>query len=340
MTTERTIFILGTPFCGSTLLGNALNAHPDMFFAGEIDRLSAFSRHPDPVTSCRICGSHHDRDCSFWSREFIKALDGIDTVHARYQAIRARSPKPVLIDGSKNVDWLNTLHDAGINRGVGAIVCARTPFAYVRSEMGATDVSPFVAATGWRDVYTHILRSLAGRGVPTIVIRYEDFAFNPPPAIEKICNFVGRPSDDSMLRYWEAPAHPLGGNDGAYLRFPNFQFDTTDARESWKPDYFAQKPFGGWIEDKWITELTEQDLRQIMSVPMISDVAGMLGYDLTWFLCERNRVLAEVRTTEETKRHRLAIEAAERAAFDRGRLQALDDIRLPMVSAPEAAADS
>lgn len=41
----RSIFIVGSPFCGSTIIGNTLNSHPQIFHAGEVDRLSLFARY-------------------------------------------------------------------------------------------------------------------------------------------------------------------------------------------------------------------------------------------------------------------------------------------------------
>src|SRR5258708_17372132 len=64
---RQAVFLIGTYFSGSTLLGNCLNAHPSIFFAGEIDRLEAFRREPDWThqreRGCRLCSTQAEAIC-------------------------------------------------------------------------------------------------------------------------------------------------------------------------------------------------------------------------------------------------------------------------------------
>jgi hypothetical protein len=296
---DQTVFIVGTYFSGSTLLGNCLNAHPSIFFAGEIDRLEAFRRDPDWThqreKGCRLCSIKDEDDCPVWPREFLQTITPLDDI-SRYRAILARTEAPILLDGSKRIDWLNSLYDAGLTSRVSAIICARTPFAFVNSnKLDPINSHPIAAAAAWRDFYIHTMRSLAGRGIPSVVVRYENFAFDPASAIRRICEFLTIVDDPGMMTYWNVPSHAVGGNGGAYIRDPKFRPAALDKDEKWKLDYFADKPFGGWVEDKWIYELNEEAVRQIMSVPSLCDVASLLGYDLAWFVSERTRILTERR---------------------------------------------
>ncbi len=294
---RQAAFLIGTYFSGSTLLGNCLNAHPSIFFAGEIDRLEAFRREPDWThrreRGCRLCSTQAEHDCPAWPSEFIEKIRALDDISA-YRAVIERNEAPILLDGSKRIDWLNSLYDSGLKSNVKAIICTRTPFSFAKSsDGGALRLSPMAAAASWRDFYLHTLRSLAGRGIPSLVVRYEDFAFRPEPSIRRVCEFLNIPFDPAMLTYWQVPSHAVGGNGGAYLRDPNFTPSALDKAEEWKINYFSNKPFGGWIEDKWIYGLTDEAVRQIMSVPMLNDVASLFGYDLAWFLMERTRILTE-----------------------------------------------
>lgn len=289
---ERTAFIIGTSFSGSTLLGTCLNAHPDIFYAGEIERLEGFLKDPSrsgyQESGCRICATKDEYDCPAWSADFLQAIRPLDEL-AKYHAVLDRIEAPILIDGSKRIDWLNRLYDAGLSSRVSAIVVARTPFAFANSATG-TGTSAAAAAVRWRDNYIHVFRSLAGRNIPFMVVRYEDFAFTPEPSIRRICDFLNIPFDTQTMRYWDVPCHAVGGNSGAYLRDRGFKSSTLDNTEAWKIDYFANKPFGGWVEDKWIFDLSDDAICQIMGVPMLSDIASMLGYSLAWFAAERMRI--------------------------------------------------
>jgi hypothetical protein len=295
---HQLVFLIGTYFSGSTLLGNCLNAHPSIFFAGEVDRLEAFRREPDWThqreKGCRLCSTQAESNCPAWPSEFLEKIRPLDDLSA-YRAVIERTEAPILLDGSKRIDWLNSLYDSGLKSNVKAIICARTPFSFAKSSDGGTQpIGPMAAATSWRDFYLHALRSLAGRGIPSLVVRYEDFAFKPEPSIRRVCEFLNIPFDPVTLNYWQVPSHAVGGNGGAYLRNTNFTPSALDKDEKWKLDYFSNKPFGGWIEDKWIDGLTDAAVRQIMSVPMLNDVASLLGYDLAWFLAERTRIRTEI----------------------------------------------
>jgi hypothetical protein len=96
-----------------------------------------------------------------------------------------------------------------------------------------------------------------------------------------------------MMTFWTTPSHAVGGNVGAYLRDPNFHASTLSQDEVWKVDYFGRRPFGGWVEDKWMYNLDEGAICRMMSVPFLGEVASLLGYDLSWFIQERIRILAQ-----------------------------------------------
>jgi hypothetical protein len=294
---RQAVFLIGTYFSGSTLLGNCLNAHPSIFFAGEIDRLEAFRREPDWThqreRGCRLCSTQAEAICPAWPSELLEKIRPLDDISA-YRAVIERTEAPILLDGSKRIDWLNSLYDSGLNSNIKVIICARTPFSFAKSsDGGAQPLRPIEAGASWRDFYLHTLRSLAGRGIPSLIVRYEEFAFKPEPSIRRVCDFLNIPFDPVTLNYWRVPSHAVGGNGGAYLRDPNFTPSALDKDEKWKLDYFSNKPFGGWIEDKWIHGLTDAAVRQIMSVPMLNDVASLLGYDLAWFMGERMRIQME-----------------------------------------------
>jgi hypothetical protein len=306
---RRTTFLVGTPFSGSTLLGNCLNAHPSIFFAGEIARLTAFRRADDAVTEgeegCRLCAARGEHECPAWPRDFSAALAPLADI-ARYRAILDHAKAPILVDSSKGVDWLNALHDAGLTAGVTAIICARNPFAVAHSRaQGEPRVNPTAAAIAWREFYVQAIRSLARRGIPSLVVRYETFAFDPAATLRRICDFLGLPVDPGMMTYWETPSHAIGGSGHAFVRDANFTAAALNEREADALSYFADKPFGGWVDDRWTQGLSDEEMRQIMAVPTLNDVAALLGYDLSWFIGERVRLMTE-RKLRDASRQRAA----------------------------------
>jgi hypothetical protein len=41
------------------------------------------------------------------------------------------------------------------------------------------------------------------------------------------------------------------------------------------------KPFGGWVDDKWHRNMTEDDIEFVLQTPGLVDVANLLGYELS-----------------------------------------------------------
>ena len=83
-----------------------------------------------------------------------------------------------------------------------------------------------------------------------------------------------------MLRFWDEPVHPLGGNYGAYVRYAGY--DAARVPPEWKdsPPRYVDKPFGGWVDRRWLTELRTEDVTEILYNPGLADAAGLVGYDL------------------------------------------------------------
>src|SRR5216683_4907872 len=110
-TGSHAAFLIGTYFSGSTLLGNCLNAHPSIFFAGEIDRLEAFRREPDWThgreRGCRLCSTQAEHDCPAWPSEFLEKIRALDDISA-YRAVIERNEAPIL---DRKSTRLNSSHD-------------------------------------------------------------------------------------------------------------------------------------------------------------------------------------------------------------------------------------
>src|SRR5689334_17393254 len=140
MTRPLDVFILGTPYCGSTLLGNALNAHPAMTFVGELNRLPLYKqfegerfREGQYVSECAICGSREPYACSLWTHELLTRLEQVGAVWL-FDVLRDVCRTPLLLDGSKNARWLRYLFNSGKRREhIRVLHCVRSPFSFAHS---------------------------------------------------------------------------------------------------------------------------------------------------------------------------------------------------------------
>jgi hypothetical protein len=295
MSRDLDLFILGTPFCGSTLLGNALNAHPDCEFLGELNRIPSFRqfegalyRDGQYVTRCAVCGTHETYDCPVWTEGLIEEYRNLTPGRA-LEAFRWCRPGKVLVEGSKNPRWLRTVLDerrtaaqpaarAG-TEGVRVLHCVRNPFAFALSYKNHTSQPARAGGVTWRDTAFDVIRTCAAYGgLPTLTVQYEAFALHPEATLRRICEFIERPFDVAMLRYWEVPAHPLGGNYKAYIRYPDYRTSAVPHRAR----LYEGRPFGGWADERWLSDLRREELTEILFNPGLADAAGLMGYDLAF----------------------------------------------------------
>ena len=282
------LFILGTAFCGSTLLGNALNAHPEFTFLGELNRLPSFCQFEGPlsregqyVTRCAVCGTRPEYDCPVWTRALVAELEALrpgDALEPFRRAGRGR----VLVEGSKNPSWLRrVVADRGTAAGVRVVHCVRSPFAFCLSYGRRTGSPAWMGAAVWRDTVYDVIRTCAHHGgIPVLTVGYESLAADPGGTLGRVCEFVGRAFDRRMLQFWEEPVHPLGGNYGAYVRYPGYHAPGVPGEWRDSPPRYEGKPFGGWADRRWLTELRREEVTEVLYNPGLADAAGLAGYSL------------------------------------------------------------
>lgn len=297
----RHAYFLGTNFSGSTVLGQALGAHRDVTYLGEVDRLVHFplTFFPDePEATCHHC-ELAGQPCSVWTpdRVAVARRTRYGDLMAYFQA---ELGSPVLVDGSKHPNWLRyTLAEqpAEVERTV-AFVTVRSPFGFCDSYRSRTGCQMWEAANIWRDVYYDAVRMLNQAGLPSMVVRYERFALEPEPVLRHACALLGIDYAPEMRYFRSQPSHDLGGNHGVYAVARDESgavsgirargVAATPSAGSAEPAGSREQaeaqgitPFGGWVDEKWQRRLTAGEVEQVLQTPGLTDVANLLGYELT-----------------------------------------------------------
>ncbi len=251
---EKVVFVAGAGHSGSTLLGLALGAHPAIFYAGE-GRKSLFLGDPEkPLKKriCKVCGA----ECPVW-RDLALA-PGEDL----YAALSARTGRPVVVDSTKAVEWIEERS------------------AEVRARGGATLLlflsrdGRAVTASGLRkhpelDVRAHAERwlaqmeaaeALAARFSGEVArVRYEALVARPEATLAELAARIGVPFDRAMLEPFSSEQHPLGGNAGTQSLLERAQtkagglLGITGAKER----YYASHPRSFVPDLRWKAELSE-----------------------------------------------------------------------------------
>jgi hypothetical protein len=293
--TPRHAFLVGTNFSGSTVFGQALGAHSAMTYLGEVDRAARFeltqwADEPDP--GCHYCQLRGE-ECPVWTHERLQTVRSLP--HGKVLPFFADElGLPVLVDGSKHPNWLRSvLGDEPAERErIVAFVTARSPFAFCDSFRFRTGCPMWQAANIWRDVYYDAVRQVNRSRIPFMVVRYEDFALDPAPVLRSACTLLGADYEEGMPFFQGRPSHDIGGNFSAraVAQESSGEFSRDEFR-SRLPRGFASltqqaesywgKPFGGWVDNKWHGNMTEDDIEFILQTPGLVDVANLLGYELS-----------------------------------------------------------
>jgi hypothetical protein len=291
----RRAYFLGTPFSGSTVFGQALGAHDQVTYLGEIDRLvqfppSIWSEQPDPT--CHHC-EQLGQECPQWTPERVARARELPYSELM-SFCGAEFGGGVLVDGSKHPHWLRATLAAGpvdAERTVGFLT-VRSPFAFTDSYRNRTGCPTWQAANMWRDVYYDSLRMLSAARLPFLVVRYEEFALDPEPVLRSACGLLGIRFQSQMPQFQRLASHDIGGNysvraaggtEGKDFSAADFRerMSSAWAKSAEQSQVYWGKPFGGWVDEKWHARMSADDVEQVLQTPGLADLANLLGYQLT-----------------------------------------------------------
>lgn len=281
MPETKDVFILGTAYCGSTLLGNALNAHSQIAYAGEVSRLPAYGIG-EAEHVCPLCASQ-GRPCPVWSPALIAEFQSRGPGDAFEVYRESVGGMPVVVDGSKHTEWFRKVLAAGPRpRTPFVLITARSPFSFLDSCRRREGYSPWLAANIWRDTMFDIFRTVALHNVPHLIVRYEDFALDPQASLSRVCDFLSLDFEAGMLEFWNEPLHALGGNAGALVWFNSFRKGGTYASQADAEvaNAYATRQFGGWSDEKWIKNLGYEDISAVTQTPLLPGLCSLIGYNL------------------------------------------------------------
>lgn len=229
----RFVFVVGAPFSGSTALGNLLNNLRPGLYAGELNRLPQFAElfPGPPVTSGCECCANEGRDCPQWGPATVAELTKLHAP-ALLMAVAQRAGHGVLVEGSKDPNFLAMAGGALVEHDVRALIVHRDPLRCMASYMAAERVGfhrpglPWMAAEFWRDSHANTLRVVNRLGIPNMVF---DSALLRPgpqgelnPAVRRAFDFCGldelwaeadvMPAEERLR-----PTHQYAGNSGVQM---------------------------------------------------------------------------------------------------------------------------
>ncbi|HBB31675.1 MAG TPA: sulfotransferase family protein [Cyanobacteria bacterium UBA8803] len=268
-------FICGAGHSGSTLLGLILGSHTDCFYCGEAAK-TKFLQDPNKQIKkrvCKICGS----SCPVWGDLLLNDSTSL------YEQVSAKTEKPIIIDSSKNLEWL----DEQINAVKAA---AAQPFLIFLQRDGRAVINSRIRKYPDRDV-KELIQSWSEQIQQTnsffnnfdgkkIKIHYEELATEPERVTQNLCDFLEIDYQPQMLNYYQHEHHPLGGNNGTQFLVVKAQsekikepFISLSDRTRY---YYQDHGLGITLDLRWRQELASSVER------LFEEIAGQENAELKW----------------------------------------------------------
>lgn len=259
--------IMGTNYCGSTLLNFIVGSHSKVFTPGE---LNAISGSEGKNTKCRICISD---DCPFWSKEFV--LKCYDNMSNRHKLVNDKAKKmynPDIIFYSEKHPKVYK-EDMGLNMIDKLIILFKKPESYCHSEITHVKKSDIkIAMEKYCFVYQNTFN--ISEKIPHMFLSYENLCKKTEESIKRICNFLNIDFEKDMLYFWEKEFHTISGNRGVYLSFAPEKrrklYETKD--KYWQTGYSKEhhKYYDSAVQkiiydEKWKKGLSDKEKGEIIS---------------------------------------------------------------------------
>ena len=272
---RKACLITGAGHSGSTVLGMVLGRHPDCFYAGEAGKTRYLHdpRKDERKRVCKLCGA----GCPIWG-PFVA-----DPTHDLYEQISRATSRPVVVDSTKGLDWVEarladldgttaTAHLLFLLRDGRAVINSRTRKYPERDPQ--EQIERWVQQIErTRELYERF------KG-PKMKVRYETFATDPDSTTRAICGLLGLDYRPEMLEFYRHEQHPLGGNNGAQhlvARARGAALDRPCARLSHRNrEYYEQHEARIQLDSRWRSELADA------VGELFEELAGEVNAELRW----------------------------------------------------------
>ncbi|WP_165966181.1 sulfotransferase [Actinomadura sp. 7K534] len=289
------VFIVGTLFSGSTLLGRDLTTRiRKAHYVGELNNFTQFPGLSHEGTGRTMCGP-----CSILGktcRHFTGALRdrvGHDDILGMHEQFARSLGASAIIDGSKYVAWLRHALEQQLAGPADrptphVIVTVRNPIAFAISHRNRTGEALWQGAGIWRDTYVDALRTANTHGLPSLVMRYEDYMADPERSLRRLGAFLHLPLEDEPDN---TALHDTGGNWSSFVPYVGREqvekhIERLGEGPRERTRNFVKHAKEYWNDGKpkedtrWHRSLDAGEANAVLSTPGLADVASLLGYNV------------------------------------------------------------
>ena len=307
--TKRVVSIIGSGRTGSTLLMLILGSHPDCFALGELSKLYRYYKKKYPF--CGICHG----SCQFWNQSFtdielnqltsvlgntrlnqfiplslekkIRQIFNREQIFNPYLYIFTKLlNKQVLIDSSKEVDWVKERYQASeFTSGTlenYLIHMVRDGRAVMSSKLR---ISPRLTAIDFSHQWANRIKETNEffdkfPSDKKMIVSYEKFITQNQETLQQLCQFLQIDYIPEIAQYWKHNHHPVAGNTGTrslILKYRN-QETTQIQNEVQKRqgNYYDNMGLQLKLDLRWKNDLSLEQLQEF------NRIAGDLNEPYEW----------------------------------------------------------
>lgn len=292
------VCVLGTSYCGSTLLNLMLGAHPDIYGGselhsfirdGEIHKVVHGSREYN--TLCQTCGE----SCRYWTPERIGAMNA----EGLYQQIADLFDCNTIVDSSKTPLWFERIIrcNAQYSTCFLPVVLVKHPIRHATSlllnKVREATQDPeeqkayfqnrkqVMSALNdylqkWLLATYHQMQEFL-RDKEALLIRYEDLVLSPRETLMPVLDALGLPYDEKIEDCYSCEHHPIGGNSGTYYQITKHSPCISDGIGVRSAFYKDLK--GVRLDNKYLDLLQTEEIESLNRHPVVATICGSFGYD-------------------------------------------------------------
>ena len=296
--TQSTLFVVGAPFSGATLLSHMLGTHSRAFDAGDV--AGAFRESLGSCSTCTPAGT----PCPAWDSRAVRAAMK-KSPQALYAALAEWAHADVVIDASKTAEWLaaRLQEVAAQPTGVRIVFCTSDPVTAAQTEHLRTGESPLDAAARWHDQNAQLLLVAMASGRPVLRVAYDDLRANTELTLRTVCEFAGLAFEPGMGDWHAQRGHGGGNHAESSYGTPRPLVPTEDEGNV--------RAVQHWLGQAIATPLHVSDVRRLSQTLGSTMLTGLLGYGVT--LPERRADASDAERERDREWARNEVAAAQEA---------------------------
>ncbi|WP_346344032.1 sulfotransferase [Magnetospirillum sulfuroxidans] len=237
-----------------------LGSHSQAFYMGEGGKARYLGNSKTPVHKrvCKLCGE----DCPVW-KDFQWTPP-----RALYQQVAERTGRRVIIDSTKNDDWITErVAETRASGGQPTLfMLLRDGRAVVNSRLRKyPDRDPEQQIRQWIEQIQRSQALYARFDGPKMRLHYEHLAAEPDTVVRQACDVLGLDFEPAMLQFHTAEHHPLGGNSGPQYMVAKQRFtDPEQAFVTLNPksrQFYDAETQPIRLDLRWNEEMTAENIR-------------------------------------------------------------------------------